>query len=186
MVRQDRMQPPTDAMLRLRLGPSYPAYRALVDAYPELRPEWKWYGEKSGWSLKLLEGKRNLCFVSPGEERFTVAFVFNHAAVERALGSDLPLVVRHVIATAHTHAEGREFRIEVLSEAQLGPIHELIRIKRGTGRQSGAPRHSRKRAARHAPAPPAPGRGGAQRPGPNGRRGDRAAPSQRRGRSPGQ
>ena len=183
MVRQDRMQPPTDLELRERLGAGHAAFRRLLDDHPELRPEWKWYGQKSGWSLKLLDGKRNLCFIRPGDGHFTVGFVFGHAAVERALTSDLPVVVRHVIATAPTHPEGRGFQLEVLSEAQLGPIRELLEIKRGPGRSSGAPRHARKRASRKAPTPPGPGPSPGRRAARS--RPDRVAPSHRRGRSPG-
>lgn len=178
MARQDRTQVPTDEALRARLGPGYTAFRALIDAYPELEPEWKWYGQKSGWCLKLVDGKRNVCFLHPGDGHFTVGFTFGHDAVERALESDLPVSIRQLIGSARTYAEGRPFRLEIDSGEQLEAVHQLVRIKRA-GRP-GAPRHAGNRAERragHAPdrakapvAPPPPGR---------------RAPSQRRGRSPG-
>ena len=156
---------PTDAEVRERLGSSGSAYQTLLAGHPELRPEWKYYGPKNGWSLKLLDGKRNLCFVVPRDGHFLVAFALGHDAVERALHSRLPAELRKSIAAARGYPEGRPARIEVRSEADLEAVELLLEIKRG-GRPVSRKKTAgtgRAAAAAHAPAPHAVHRSAAQR-----------------------
>lgn len=175
-MRQDRSQPPTDPQLQAQLAGSHGAYRALLDRHPDLEPEWRWNGQKHGWSLKLRDGKRNLCLVKPADGHFTVGFTFGHDAVERALASELPPAIRGIIAAAHTDAGGRSFQIEVRAEDDLGPVHALLAIRRGPDRNASRPSAP---AGRVVQPPAALARPPAQP------RGDRRAPAQRRGRSPG-
>lgn len=173
MVHQAPPPEPTAEEIEAQLGSSFAAWEALLGAHPDLRPEWKWYGPKNGWTLKLFDGKRNLCFLSPGDGRFLAAFVLGHDAVERALKSTLPPELRREIAGARTYPEGRPARIEVRAEEDLGPVHTLLEIKRGgtpgRGRQSRSRGQAPAAGGHHAPTSPAAGR----------------TPSQRRGRSPG-
>ena len=50
--------PPTESELRALLGESFAAYEALLAGHADLRPEWKYYGPKSGWTLKLFDGRK--------------------------------------------------------------------------------------------------------------------------------
>ncbi len=139
---QSRASAPSDAELRAQLGPAHTAYRALLGAHPELKPEWKWYGQKNGWSLKLLDGKRNLCFIGPHDGYFNAGFVFGHDATNRALESEaLPADVKRLIADAPTLPEGRGFRLEVRDDSLLPAISLLLEIKRGP--KSAAAAHER-------------------------------------------
>mgnify|MGYP006178303939 CR=1 FL=1 len=177
MAGQDRHHPPTQAALKAALGPAHAAWKALLDAHAELTRDWKWYGQNSGWSLKLMDGKRNLCFLHPQDAFFVVGFTFGHDAVERALASDLPPDIRHAVVEAPVHPEGRVFRLEIRSKDDLPPVHTLLEAKRGpaksatpappTGHQSRADRRS---AGARPPAAP---------------RMEHRAPSHRRGLSPG-
>ena len=76
---------PTQAELRSMMGKSYSALEAFLEMNADLRPEWKYYGAKLGWSLKLFQGKRNICFLGPHENYLGVAFVLGAKAVETAL-----------------------------------------------------------------------------------------------------
>jgi hypothetical protein len=164
-------------MLREQLGASHTAYTALLAAHTDLRPEWKWYGQKNGWSLKLLDHKRNIAFVAPLDGRFKVAFTLGQDQVNQALHSDLPEDARHRITEAPVYPEGRGVSFEVEREDQLAPVHTLIRIKRGDASHApGGPRHQRNRAATRPQAPPAPPPGSVRPP---------ISPAHRRGRSPG-
>ena len=174
MARQPPPPEPTAAEVEARLGPSFAAYRALLDGHADLRPEWKWYGPKNGWSLKQFHRKRNMCFISPRDGHFLVAFLLNHDAVEKALSSALPPPIRHDIATARPYPEGRPARLEVRAEDDLIPVHVLMEIKQGGAHARPA------RGLKHAPATTA-------RPGPHGHAATRGPlkAAQRRGRSPG-
>jgi hypothetical protein len=121
---------PTIADLQLLLGPAFAAYEALLHGHPELRPEWKYYGAKSGWTLKLFEKTRNLCFVMPRAGELSIAFVLGARAVELALRSTLPESIRQEIRAARTYAEGRGVRVAARTPADLGPVETLLAIKR--------------------------------------------------------
>lgn len=122
--------PPDDAELQRILDEAYPAYRALLDSAPELRPEWKYYGQKYGWSLKLFAGRRNLCFLAARERELGVAFVFGKRDVPRVLAAAIPQAMKDEFAAAKPYPEGQGLRIKVRTLADLEPVQELLAIKR--------------------------------------------------------
>lgn len=121
---------PSAASLEKQLGASYRAFEFFLESNAELRPEWKYYGEKYGWSLKLFDGKRNLCFVSAYAGWFVVAFVLGARTTEAALTARLPAAVKRQITEARVYAEGRGVRFEVKTKADLKPVQQLLEIKR--------------------------------------------------------
>jgi len=122
--------PPTDPELRKALGPSHVALEHFLAHNPDLRPEWKFYGAKLGWSLKLFRGKRNLCFISPRDGHWTLGFALGDRAVEAALDSDLPDHAKQQLRDARRYAEGRGLRLEIRSDPDLEPAQTLLDIKR--------------------------------------------------------
>ncbi|NJD09535.1 MAG: DUF3788 family protein [Gemmatimonadetes bacterium] len=123
-------QPPADAELRQRLGATWPVYRALLDAAADLRPEWKYYGPKYGWNLKLFKGSRNLCFLNHYQDEFLVAFRFGERAVPRVLASGIPQALKDEFMAAKPYVEGRPLRLKVRAAAELPAVLELLDIKR--------------------------------------------------------
>jgi hypothetical protein len=123
-------QPPGDAELQRQLGGAWQAYRALLDAATGLRPEWKYYGQKYGWSLKLFAGTRNLCFMGPYDGELLVAFLFGERDVERVMASGIPQAFKDELAAARAYAEGRPLRVRVRNPEDLAPVMELLAIKR--------------------------------------------------------
>lgn len=130
----EQPQPPTDAELKRRLGPAWPAYTALLAAAADLRPEWKYYGARYGWNLKLFKGSRNLCFVNHYEGEFTVAFLFGERDVPRVLQSGIDQALKDEFTTAKQYVEGRPLRIRVRTEAELAAVPQLLDIKRSPSR----------------------------------------------------
>ena len=123
--------PPSEAELAGRLGKSLAAYQSLLEGNPDLRPEWKYYGPRTGWTLKLFDRRRNLCFVSPGEGNFVVAFLLGERAVSEALASELPEKVKSELSEARQYVEGRPVRVVVKTARDLTTVVALLRIKRG-------------------------------------------------------
>lgn len=95
----------------------------------QLTWEWKHYGQKSGWTLKLLSKKRNLLFVGPESGYFIIAFVFGDRAVEAVVKSQLPETIKNELLNARKYAEGRGIRVEIRDDSQLENVLKLIRIK---------------------------------------------------------
>ena len=127
-------QPPADAELQQRLGEAWPAYRALLEATADLRPEWKYYGAKYGWNLKLFKGSRNLCFLDHYQGEFTIAFLFGERDVPRVLESGIPPALKDEFTGAKQYVEGRPLRMRVRTPAELPAVLALLDIKRSPTR----------------------------------------------------
>lgn len=127
--------PPTESELQATLGVSFNLWsdlRKFVEIqYGPAKFEWKLYRGGSGWTAKILLGKRNLFFMSPREGAFLVAFIFGDRAVEAAASFDLPPALLEELRSARKYAEGRGLRITVSTLEDLGPVQELIRLKLG-------------------------------------------------------
>jgi len=124
---------PDEASLAAEIGESKEVLdricRFIIEETGQLTWEWKHYGQKSGWTLKLLSKKRNLLFVGPESGYFIIAFVFGDRAVEAVLKSKLPEAIKNELLTARKYAEGRGIRFEIKDDRDLDSVLQLIRIK---------------------------------------------------------
>jgi len=82
----DKLEKPDDMKLAKALGTSYKLWqqiqKKLKGQYPGLKPEWKYYGAKSGWTMKMMLKKRNLFFFGPCNKYFRIGFVFGEKVVK--------------------------------------------------------------------------------------------------------
>ena len=129
----DKSRVPDDKSLGAALGPAFRIWtdlRFAIDAaHGPVTPEWKHYGAKSGWTLKLLRGKRNLFFMAPGHDCFTIAFVFGDRAVDAVGKSNLPQNLIDELKGARRYVEGRGLRLEVKNKAAAARVLKLVDIK---------------------------------------------------------
>jgi len=129
----DKTIKPTDQLLSETLGTTYKYWdeirTSLRKEYGELIEEWKYYGVKYGWSLKLLLKKRNLFFFTAYNKYFTIGFVFGDKAVSAIEKSDLPKNIIEKIINAKKFAEGRGFRLEIRKHGDIRHIEKLVDIK---------------------------------------------------------
>lgn len=132
-VFDSKMVQPNDQMLAAELGPTYNFLEAIrlyiTQNYGDVTPEWKFYGQKSGWILKLLSKKRNVLFLIPFRGYFRVAFTFGDKATDKVLDSSVPDFIKHELFVAKKYAEGRTIHLEVNNEEQCSYVLELISIK---------------------------------------------------------
>ena len=101
----------------------------LENEYGELNEDWKYYGQKTGWLLKVLRKKRNLFFCIPLKGSFQITFVFGEKAVSAVQNSDLPEPIKQELKNARKYAEGRGLRIDVKSAKDVKNIQKLVQIK---------------------------------------------------------
>jgi hypothetical protein len=124
---------PDEEMIRGTLGANYAQLenlrQFLKDEIGETTEEWKYYGQKLGWTLKTFLKKRNLFFIGMYEGYFNIAFVFGDKAVNRVLDSEIDPSLKKELAEARKYAEGRGISIKVDNPDCLDDIEELIRIK---------------------------------------------------------
>lgn len=91
--------------------------------------EWKYYGLKSGWTMRMLSNKRNLFFFTVIDKGFRLSFVFGDRAVDAIGRSDLPRSIIDEVMNAQKYPEGRGLRIEVKDRRLAAAVKTLIKIK---------------------------------------------------------
>jgi len=132
-VFDDESVKPDNEALLCALGKSgklWVKIRGNLEAdYGELVEDWKHYGQKTGWLLKILRKKRNLFFCIPLHEAFQIAFTFGEKAVSAVQSSDLPEAIKAELRDARKYAEGRGIRVHVKSAKDVANIRKLVEIK---------------------------------------------------------
>jgi hypothetical protein len=123
---------PTRAEIDEILGDGVALLEAFLRRNPELRPEWKYYGPKNGWSLKVFRKKRNMCFVGHEPGALAMAFVFGERAYDRLLTSDMRPALRKAVEGARRFPEGRGIRLVLRDESDLDDAQLLLDIKMST------------------------------------------------------
>jgi len=101
----------------------------LIENIGQVKQEWKFYGQKSGWTMKVLLVKRNLFFMKPEESAFMVAFVFGDKAVAEVGKSNLPENIKTELSEAKKYMEGRGLRVYVKTNDDLEIVKKLVEIK---------------------------------------------------------
>lgn len=124
---------PNDQLLIEALGDYYLLWCNIRDSlhneYPDLTEGWKYYGKKSGWSLKLLKKKRNLFFFLPYVTGFKIGFVFGDKAVSEVEQSNLPREIITKLLETKKYVEGRGLYVDVKTPQDVAVILELVKIK---------------------------------------------------------
>ncbi len=103
--------------------------RHVQEKYAPAIEEWKYYGPKSGWTMKLISKQRNLFFFTASEGGFRLAFVFGDKAVEQIEKSDLPKNIIDEVRNTTKYVEGRGLLLEVKDEKTVAAVKTLIKIK---------------------------------------------------------
>ncbi len=124
---------PTDAIVSDFLGESRYYWedikQTIREQVGEFTEEWKFYGSKCGWTLKILWKKRNLFFFTVYPHFFRIAFVFGDKAVEAVISSDLRSDIKKSLQEARKYAEGRGLRLDVRTSNDAECVKKLITIK---------------------------------------------------------
>ena len=129
----DKLIVPTDDDLKMALGATYELWQ-LIAAYaheqcPKATDDWKFPGEKHGWSFRVNDKKRVLVYLLPRDGFFKVAMVFGQKAFEAVINADVSEEIKQELAAAKAYAEGRGIRIDVRNEKIIKDIRSLIDIK---------------------------------------------------------
>jgi hypothetical protein len=80
--------PPDAAHLHKHLGAAGSYWDAVVDAVrsraPKAEEVWRFASPTIGWSLRLVDAKRNLIYLTPGEQAFRIGLVLGKKIVAAA------------------------------------------------------------------------------------------------------
>ena len=103
--------------------------RHIEKNFGPLTEDWKFYNQKSGWTLKVLRKKRNLFFMIPVEDYFKITFVFGDKAVAVVGKSELPQEIINTLKDARKYIEGRSIQLNVKDLEDVKNIKKLVEIK---------------------------------------------------------
>jgi hypothetical protein len=124
--------PPSDADLATALGSMKPLWDRLTAGMSEelglTGLEWKSYGVKHGWSLRLQRGTRNIVHVAPCQGSIRVILILGDRAVKAARAGGGQTISR-LLDEAPRYPEGTGIRLEVTGPRSLATVKRLARIK---------------------------------------------------------
>jgi len=127
-------QAPDDAALARTLGKTKRVWDAILDHIDRLPNgpvrEWKFYGRKYGWQMKVTDRKRALMYLVPHDGSFLAAFALNDKAVAALRSQNIPESLMRDITTGKSYPEGRPARVEVTTSSDLMVVKKLLEIKR--------------------------------------------------------
>ena len=132
----EKKELPNESVVKLRLKNTYNILSEIRDYIKlnigETIEEWKYYGKKNGWLLKVLIVKRNLFFICICNGYFILSFTFGEKAIKNISGSEISDTINNSLNKAKKYAEGKSILIEVKNMDTIKDIKELIRIKTET------------------------------------------------------
>ncbi len=124
---------PTEAQLEAAVGPRKKLWDQLITELGEQnafdQQEWKSYSPKYGWSLRLIQKKRNILYMVPCREYFQASAIVGERALKTAKQSGLPAKLLKIIAAAPRYPEGTGIRIDVKTASDLTIVKTLVGIK---------------------------------------------------------
>lgn len=128
-----KLQQPTDEMLSSALGETKKILDDIISfikaEFGESSVEWKFYGAKIGWTIKVFNKKRNVFFVGPEDGYFRIAFIFGNKAYQKIMDSNLPDYIKQLLTESKVHMEGRSLQLEIRNIPDAMPLQELVKIK---------------------------------------------------------
>jgi hypothetical protein len=125
---QDSRAPTVDELAVL-LGKSHSAFQALTHDRGGAICEWKRYSKKGPWVVRVSEGDRTLCYLTPQANQFEVTVVLGERAAEAALAGRVRTELHAAIRSAKPYVEGRPVRVVVAGQADLAGVAELVSVK---------------------------------------------------------
>jgi hypothetical protein len=127
-----KMIPTTENLIESLTG-TYELWKDLTGyvhlKYPSAVDEWKYSGDKYGWSFRIKDKKRVILYLLPRDKFFKTAFVFGQKATDAVMNSQISDKIKSELESARVYAEGRGIRLDILNETILNDLRTLIDIK---------------------------------------------------------
>jgi hypothetical protein len=127
-----KMIPTTENLIESLTG-TYELWKDLTGyvhlKYPSAVDEWKYSGDKYGWSFRIKDKKRVIVYLLPRDKFFKTAFVFGQKATDAVMNSQISDKIKSELESARVYAEGRGIRLDILNETILNDLRTLIDIK---------------------------------------------------------
>jgi hypothetical protein len=118
---------PDPASISAALALAYPWYEGVLGAAEGFEREWRHYGKKYGWKLKIHDGAKALLELTIGTGGFRIGLAARERELEILRGDPLAAPVFAAFLDDKPEKEGWGIRIEVVSEARYNQALVLVR-----------------------------------------------------------
>jgi hypothetical protein len=119
---------PTESDLKKALGELFSAYKEVLELTEAYDHEWKFYGKKHGWQLKVVRKGKALLYLIPQEKSFRIGCAVRENEKERLLNSSLPPKTKEELVTAKKYPEGYPLRLEIKSKTDMQEVRVVIEV----------------------------------------------------------
>lgn len=117
---------PDDLQLRRALGEIYSVYEEILKLTEIHSHEWKCYGKKYGWQLKVMHKAKVLLYLTPLENSFRIGFAVREMEREALLKSKLSKKAKEELSQAKKYPEGYPLRFLVIRKSDMKPVRLVI------------------------------------------------------------
>jgi hypothetical protein len=119
---------PDESKLKKALGELYSAYEEVLELSEAFDHEWKYYGKKYGWQLKVVRKGKALLYLIPQEKSFKIGLAVRENEKERLMNSSLPPKTKEQLATAKKYPEGYPLRLEIKSKTDMRKVCVVLEV----------------------------------------------------------
>ena len=117
---------PDDLSLKRALGAVYSAYTEILTLIESYTKEWKFYGARLGWQLKVSQKGKALFYLVPLDKAFRLGFALRDKEKEVLLQSKLPAKSKEELATAKRYPEGYPLKLLVKKESDMKAVRLVV------------------------------------------------------------
>ncbi len=117
---------PDDLRLKRAFGAIHPAYKEILKLIEAYSREWKFYGPKIGWQLKVTQKGKALFYLTPQDGSFRLGFAVRDKEKEVLLNSKLSAKAKEELAGAKRYLEGYPLRLKVKKESDMREVRLVV------------------------------------------------------------
>jgi len=119
---------PDDPELKKTLKGALPAYMEILTLIDGFSREWKFYGPRLGWLLKVTQKGKALFYLTPEDGSFRLGLAVRDKEKEVLLNSKLPAKAKDELAHAKRYPEGHPLKLQVKKESDMRTVRLVIGI----------------------------------------------------------
>ncbi len=129
----DKDHQPDDEALAAILGRSKLHWDAVLAhlraEYPALSHDWKFYGKKHGWQLKVMGKRKAFLYMIPHQGSFLAGMALRPAELERLRSARVPAALIAEIEAEKAYPEGQPARLEVRTKPHFSALLRLLSVR---------------------------------------------------------
>jgi hypothetical protein len=118
---------PGNLKLKRVLGNMFLSYQEILKLTEELPFEWKYYGKKFGWQLKVVLRGKALLYLVPLKNSFRLGFAVREQERDALLNSKLAAKAKAELAMVKKYHEGYPLRLTVRKGSEMKSVRLIIK-----------------------------------------------------------